>query len=157
MKILRRLALAACLLGTAVPSAAQRAEECPWSYLTERMELNAGMHLIQAEVAANAPDRAKGLMCRPSMPQNAGMLFVFRELDRHCMWMRNTLIPLSVAFVDEQGVIVSIHDMQPRSDDSHCAARPARFALEMNQGWFGKRGIAAGAKLGGLDRAPAPR
>jgi uncharacterized membrane protein (UPF0127 family) len=102
-------------------------------------------------------DRAKGLMCRPSMPQSAGMLFVFPEVQTHCMWMRNTLIPLSVAFVDEQGVIVSIHDMQPQSDQSHCAARPARFALEMNQGWFDKRGIKAGMKLGGLDKAPAPR
>lgn len=157
MSFLRRLAIAGCLLAAAAPSVGQRAEECTWSYLPTRMELNAGLHLVQAEVAANAPDRAKGLMCRPSMPQNAGMLFVFRELDRHCMWMRNTLIPLSVAFVDEQGVIVSIHDMQPRSEDSHCAARPARFALEMNQGWFEKRGIRPGAKLGGLDRAPPPR
>jgi uncharacterized membrane protein (UPF0127 family) len=157
MRNLRSFVLAACLVGAAAPSSAQRAEECPWSYLTTRMQLNAGMHLIQAEVAANASDRAKGLMCRPSMPQNAGMLFVFRELDRHCMWMRNTLLPLSVAFVDEQGVIVSIHDMQPRSDDSHCAVLPARFALEMNQGWFEKRGIKPGAKLGGLDKAPPPR
>jgi len=120
------------------------------------MELNAGMHLIQAEVAANTPDRAKGLMCRPSMPPNAGMLFVFGDVQPHCMWMRNTLIPLSVAFMDEQGVIVSIHDMKPQTDDSHCAARPARYALEMNVGWFDKRGIKPGAKIGGLDKAPPP-
>jgi hypothetical protein len=152
-----RLFLFAAALAAAAPAAAQQRADCPWSYLPTRMELNAGMHLIQAEVAASFQDRAKGLMCRPSMPTNAGMLFVFRDVERHCMWMRNTLIPLSVAFVDEQGVIVSIHDMQPQSDDSHCAAGPARYALEMNQGWFEKRGIKAGAKLGGLDKAPAPR
>jgi hypothetical protein len=96
-------------------------------------------------------------MCRAEMPGGAGMLFVFGEVERHCMWMRNTYLPLSVAFMDEQGVIVSIHDMTPLSDDSHCAARPARFALEMNQGWFEKRGIKAGTRITGLDKAPAPR
>jgi uncharacterized membrane protein (UPF0127 family) len=157
MKTLLRtlaLALAACC---AVPAAAQAPKDCPWSYLPTRVELSAGMHLIQAEVAANGPDRAKGLMCRTAMAPNAGMLFVFRELEPHCMWMRNTLIPLSVAFIDEQGTVVSIHEMQPLTEVSHCAARPARYALEMNTGWFEKRGIRPGAKLGGLDKAPPPR
>ncbi len=156
MNTLRLLAFALAVLA-ALPASGQAPKDCPWSYLPTKVELNAGMHLIQAEVAANGPDRSKGLMCRPSMPQNAGMLFVFREIEPHCMWMRNTLIPLSVAFIDEQGTIVSIHEMQPLTEVSHCAARPARFALEMNAGWFEKRGIRAGAKLGGLEKAPAPR
>ncbi len=121
------------------------------------LTLNAGVHLIQAEVAATIPERTLGLMNRKTMPPNAGMLFVFSELDRHCMWMRNTLLPLSVAFMDEAGVIVSIHDMQPQSDDSHCAARAARYALEMNQGWFAKRGIEPGTRIGGIDKAPQPQ
>lgn len=155
--LLRQLAFAlACALVAAPAFAQSSSTQCPWSPLSTRMELNAGMHLIQAEVAANTPDRGKGLMCRPSMPPNAGMLFVFGDVQPHCMWMRNTLIPLSVAFMDEQGVIVSIHDMKPQTDDSHCAARPARYALEMNVGWFDKRGIKPGAKIGGLDKAPPP-
>lgn len=150
-------AVAFAAVSHAAPAVAQRPAECPWAFLPTKLELSAGMHLVQAEVAADATERAKGLMCRPSMPTNAGMLFVFREVESHCMWMRNTLIPLSVAFIDEQGTIVSIHDMQPLSDDSHCAARPARFALEMNQGWFAKRGITPGARVVGVAKAPAPR
>jgi uncharacterized membrane protein (UPF0127 family) len=73
------------------------------------------------------------------------------------MWMKNTYVPLSVAFMDEQGTIVSIHDMKPQDETSHCAAKPARFALEMNQGWFAQKGVKSGAKIGGLDKAPAPR
>jgi uncharacterized membrane protein (UPF0127 family) len=158
MKILRVFFTAAAFALSAAPALAQRAAaDCPWSVLPTRMELNAGMHLIQAEVAANTPDRGKGLMCRPSMPPNAGMLFVFNDVQSHCMWMRNTLLPLSVAFMDEQGTIVSIHDMKPQTDDSHCAARPARYALEMNVGWFEKRGIKPGTKISGLDKAPPPR
>jgi hypothetical protein len=156
MSVLSRVLFSVSLALLAAPAAAQRAD-CPWSMLPTRVELSAGMHLIQAEVAANMGERAKGLMCRPSMPQSAGMLFVFREVEAHCMWMRNTLIPLTVAFMDEKGVIVSLHDMQPQNDASHCAARPSRYALEMNQGWFEKRGIKPGTKIGGLDRAPPPR
>ena len=91
------------------------------------------------------------------MGQNNGMLFVFPEEGQHCMWMKNTLLPLSVAFMDAKGVIVSIHDMDPQSEVSHCAAAPARFALEMNRGWFRSKGIAAGARIAGTDRAPPPR
>ncbi|MGH8699219.1 MAG: DUF192 domain-containing protein, partial [Burkholderiales bacterium] len=75
----------------------------------------------------------------------------------HCMWMRNTYVPLSVAFVDEAGVIVNIADMKPQTEDSHCAARPARYALEMSQGWFAAKGIKPGARLAGIEKAPAPR
>jgi uncharacterized membrane protein (UPF0127 family) len=116
------------------------------------VQLNAGMHLIRAEVAADLPTRTQGLMHRKSLGQNDGMLFVFDEAAIHCMWMKNTLIPLSVAFLDERGAIINIADMQPHSEQSHCAAKPARYALEMNRGWFAQRGIKPGAKLGGLER-----
>jgi uncharacterized protein len=120
------------------------------------VDLGAGMHLIHAEVADNMSARTTGLMHRKSMAQNAGMVFVFEENAAHCMWMKNTLIPLSVAFIDEAGAIINIADMQPHSEQSHCAARPARYALEMNKGWFAQRGIKAGAKLRGLEKL-APR
>src|SRR6266850_2104188 len=112
--------------------------------------LTAGMHRIRAEVAADFTTRARGLMHRESMPDNAGMLFIFDEADKHCMWMKNTLIPLSVAFLDERGAIINIAEMRPHSEQSHCAAQPARYALEMNRGWFAQRGIKPGAQLGGL-------
>jgi len=117
-------------------------------------QLSAGMHLIRAEVAADMSSRSQGLMHRKSLAPNAGMLFVFDEAAPHCMWMKNTFIPLSVAFIDAQGVIINIADMTPHSEQSHCAARPAVYALEMTQGWFAQRGIKAGAKLGGLNTAP---
>ena len=117
-------------------------------------QLTAGMHVIRAEVAADFGSRSQGLMHRKSLAPNAGMLFIFDEAAPHCMWMKNTYIPLSVAFIDAQGVIINIADMQPHSEQSHCAARPAVYALEMTQGWFAQRGIKAGAKLGGLSTAP---
>jgi len=120
-------------------------------------ELTIGMYRIVAEVAATQEDRMRGLMQRKSMPPSRGMLFVFTEQQRHCMWMKNTLLPLSVAFMDESGRILNVEDMQPQTEDSHCAARPARFALEMNLGWFAERGIKAGDTLRGFDRLPAPR
>ena len=120
------------------------------------VQLNAGMHVVKAEVAADVLDRAQGLMHRKSLGPNAGMLFVFDKNDIHCMWMKNTLIPLSVAFVDQEGAITNIADMQPHSEQSHCAARPALFALEMTKGWFAQRGIKAGMKIGGLEKF-APR
>ena len=116
------------------------------------VQLSAGMHLIRAEVAADFESRMQGLMHRKSLATNAGMLFIFDEAVVQCMWMKNTLIPLSVAFIDEGGAILNIADMQPQTEQSHCASGPARFALEMDQGWFAKRGIKPGTKLGGLDK-----
>jgi uncharacterized membrane protein (UPF0127 family) len=116
------------------------------------IQLQAGMHLVRAEVAADFTDRMRGLMYRESLAPNAGMLFVFDENATHCMWMKNTLIPLSVAFVDERGTILNIADMEPQSEQSHCASAPALFALEMTRGWFAQRGIKPGTKLGGLER-----
>jgi uncharacterized membrane protein (UPF0127 family) len=116
-------------------------------------QLTAGIHLITAEVAATDPARTRGLMFRQALPANHGMLFVFDNKAIHCMWMRNTLIPLSVAFVEDDGTIVNIVDMKPHDDSSHCATKPVRFALEMTQGWFAQRGIGPGAKLGRLPAA----
>jgi len=113
-------------------------------------QLNAGMHLIRAEVVSEPGTRAQGLMYRKSMAQNAGMLFIFDEAAVHCMWMKNTLIPLSVAFIDDRGAIVNIADMEPQTEASHCAAQPVRYALEMNRGWFVSRGVKPGHRLGGI-------
>jgi uncharacterized membrane protein (UPF0127 family) len=113
-------------------------------------QLNAGMHVIRAEVVSDAETRARGLMHRKSLAQNAGMLFIFDEHAVHCMWMKNTLIPLSVAFIDDRGAIVNIADMQPHSEASHCAAQPVKYALEMNRGWFAAKGIKPGSRLSGI-------
>ena len=121
------------------------------------MELSAGFHRIEAEVAASDQNRQVGLMNRKAMPQQRGMLFVFTQNNTHCMWMRNTLIPLSVAFIDDEGYIINIEDMQPQTEDNHCARQPARYALEMNLGWFAQRGIKPGTKLNGIDKAPRPQ
>ena len=121
------------------------------------MELTAGFHRIEAEVAADQQNRMTGLMNRKAMPPQRGMLFVFPEKNTHCMWMRNTFLPLSVAFLDEEGRIINIEDMQPQTEDNHCAKVPARYALEMNLGWFSQRGIKPGTKLGGISKAPRPQ
>ena len=113
----------------------------------------AGQKLI-AEVAATNPERMQGLMHRRMMPENRGMLFVFPDVSRHAMWMENTYLPLSVAFIDGDGIIANIEDMKPHTRDAHPAIKPVRYALEMNQGWFAKRGIKAGAKIEGLEKAP---
>ena len=115
-------------------------------------ELRAGMHLIRAEVASDFSTRGRGLMHRKGLAPNAGMLFIFDGPSQQCMWMKNTYIPLSVAFLDEQGTIINIADMQPHSEQTHCSARPALYALEMARGWFAERGIKPGVKLGGLDK-----
>ena len=121
------------------------------------MELRAGFHRIEAEVAATDQNRQIGLMNRKAMAQQRGMLFVFNHENTHCMWMRNTFIPLSVAFMDADGVIINIEDMQPQTENNHCARKPARYALEMNLGWFAQRGIKPGTRLGGMDKAPRPQ
>jgi uncharacterized membrane protein (UPF0127 family) len=121
------------------------------------VELAAGVHRIEAEVAATLESRMIGLMRRTAMPQQRGMLFVFTERAQHCMWMRNTDLPLSVAFLDDQGRIVNIEDMQPHTEDNHCARKPVRYALEMNLGWFKSRRIAPGATISGLQAVPSGR
>lgn len=112
--------------------------------------LNAGIHVIRAEVANSFESRARGLMHRESLGPNQGMLFIFPEETRHCMWMKNTLIPLSVAFLDAKGQIINIAEMQPHSEQSHCAAKPALYALEMTKGWFSAKGVRPGTMIQGL-------
>jgi uncharacterized protein len=111
--------------------------------------LNAGMHLIQAEVAQTAEQRGIGLMHRPKMGASEGMLFVFDTASQQCFWMKNTLLPLSIAFLGDDGRVVNIEDMAPQTLNGHCSASPVRYALEMNQGWFAKRGIKPGSRLQG--------
>jgi uncharacterized membrane protein (UPF0127 family) len=124
------------------------AQDAPQLQL-QRLALSAGMHLIQAQVAATPQERAVGLMFRKEMPVNEGMLFVFEQPSAQCFWMKNTLLPLTAAFLADDGTIVNLADMQPQSLDSHCSAKPVRYVLEMHQGWFDKRGIKAGARLSG--------
>jgi uncharacterized membrane protein (UPF0127 family) len=114
--------------------------------------LTAGMHLVKAEIAASDAQRAQGLMFREAMPANAGMVFVFDAPATQCMWMKNTPLPLSVAFIDADGKIVNIRDMQPHTLDSHCSTKgvPVKYALEMNQGWFQQKHIKPGMKIGNL-------
>lgn len=111
------------------------------------IELLAGIHKIRAEVAADSSSRSSGLMYREKLGPNEGMLFVFERPSAQCFWMRNTRIPLSIAFMEDNGNIVNIADMKPFDESSHCSAKPVRFALEMDQGWFAKRGIGAGSAL----------
>ena len=113
-------------------------------------QLSAGMHLIKAEVAANDPERQQGLMFRDKMANNAGMVFVFDTPNTQCMWMKNTLLPLSVAFLDADGKIINIEDMEPQTLESHCSKKPAKYALEMNLGWFKQKNIKPGSAIAGL-------
>lgn len=103
----------------------------------------------EAELATTPQSRAQGLMYRERMPVNHGMLFVF-ETYASCFWMRNTPLPLSIAFIDAQGIVTRIADMQPLSDAEHCPAQPSPYALEMHQGWFERNGIAPGDRVSGL-------
>ena len=115
----------------------------------ERTKITSGLHRIDVQVAATPEQRQTGLMFRKDMPTHEGMIFVFDQPGMQCFWMKNTLIPLSAAFVLDDGTIVNIEDMKPLVLDSHCSTQPVRFVLEMNKGWFAKKGIRAGSKLMG--------
>ena len=115
----------------------------------QRTRLSAGMHVIDAQVALTPDERQIGLMQRKDMPQHEGMIFVFEQAAQQCFWMKNTLLPLTAAFVADDGTIVNLADMKPQTTDSHCSTQPVRYVLEMNKGWFAKKGIKAGSKLGG--------
>ncbi len=117
--------------------------------------LNAGMHNIRAAVAQTPDQRQTGLMFRREMAQHEGMLFVFDEATPQCFWMKNTLLPLAIAFLADDGTVVNIDEMKPQTLDSHCSSKPVRFVLEMNQGWFAKRGVKAGSKITGRPFAAA--
>jgi uncharacterized membrane protein (UPF0127 family) len=142
----RALLLAASLAvaGALVPAAAQE----PQTDLP-RVRLSAGLYQIDAQVAHTPDQRMIGLMFRKEMPQHEGMLFVFEQPSEQCFWMKNTLLPLSAAFIDDSGTVVNVEEMKPQTLDSHCSAKPVRYVLEMNQGWFSKKGIKPGAKLNG--------
>jgi len=115
----------------------------------QRIKITAGMYLIDSQVAASPEQRATGLMFRQQMPQSEGMLFIFDHPSEQCFWMKNTLLPLTAAFVADDGTIVNLADMKPQTTESHCSEKPVRYVLEMNQGWFVKKGIKAGFKLRG--------
>lgn len=128
----------------------------PWAHAQEsaqmdlpRIKMSAGMHQIEAQVARTPDQRSIGLMFRKEMPTHEGMLFVFEQPSGLCFWMKNTLIPLTAAFISDDGTVVNLADMKPQTTDSHCALRPVRYVLEMNRGWFEKRGIKAGSKISG--------
>jgi uncharacterized protein len=112
-------------------------------------DITAGMHVIKAELAVTPQQQSMGMMFRREMPGNEGMLFVAEDSQVRCFWMKNTLIPLSIAFIADDGSIVNIAEMQALNERSHCSTKPVRYALEMPQGWFAKKGIAAGFKLRG--------
>ncbi len=121
------------------------------------IQLGAGMHIIKAEVARTPQQHQIGLMFRESMGGNEGMLFIFDQPSKQCFWMKNTLIPLAIAFVEDDGTVVNLDEMQPRTQETHCSAKPVRFVLEMNTGWFAKRGIKPGSKLSGQPFAATAR
>lgn len=113
------------------------------------VSLTAGVHLIQAMVAQTPDERSIGLMFRKEMGTNEGMLFIFEQAATQCFWMQSTPLPLSAAFLRDDGSIVNIEDMKPQTTDSHCSKEPVRFVLEMHQGWFAKRGLKSGSKITG--------
>jgi uncharacterized protein len=145
MSLTYRIALSALLAFLALP---MRAQEAPQMNLPV-VQLQAGMHNIRAQVAATVQQRATGLMHRREMAQHEGMLFVFEQATVQCFWMKNTLLPLSIAFLADDGTVVNIDEMKPQALDSHCSDKPVRYVLEMNQGWFAKRGVKPGTKLSG--------
>ena len=140
--------LLAWIAGSWIGLALAQAQEQPQLTLP-RVKLQAGMHQIDAQLASTPEQRQIGLMFRAEMPQHEGMLFVFEQPTVQCFWMKNTLLPLTAAFVADDGTIVNLADMKPQTTDSHCSARPVRFVLEMNQGWFSKKSIKAGYRLTG--------
>ena len=138
------LALLACCFGLAT----QAAPNTPQLDLP-RVQLRAGLHLIDAQVARTPEQQSTGLMHRRGMPDKEGMLFVFNQAGLYCFWMKNTLIPLTAAFLADDGRIVNLADMTPGDETPHCAKEPVRMVLEMNQGWFALRRIEAGQKMAG--------
>ena len=146
---LRQQSLRGVLLASAwLVSWSVSAQEAPQMNLP-RVTLSAGMHQIDAQVALSPEQRQIGLMLRKDMPQREGMIFVFEQPSKQCFWMKNTLLPLTAAFIADDGTIVNLVDMKPHSLDAHCSDQPVRYVLEMNQGWFSKKGIKAGSKLQG--------
>ena len=144
---LQRTIIIVCLTWISLTvSGAARAQETPQMNL-QHVQLLAGMYPINAQVASTQEQRQIGLMFRKEMPQHEGMIFIFEQPAQHCFWMKNTYLPLTAAIVADDGTIVNLADMKPETTDSHCSAKPVRYVLEMNKGWFAKKGIKAGTKL----------
>ena len=143
------LLLVSSLAATLLPasSAAQVNKDLPVVDLTIKTAK------FKAEVAADNNSRTIGLMNRFSLKPDQGMIFVFAQSEPLAFWMRNTFVPLSIAYIDSKGVIVNIIDMKPQDESTHPSAGPAMFALEMKQGWFKQHGVVAGDKVNGLDKA----
>ena len=137
----------------ALGTAAVNAQDTPQTTLP-RIKLQAGMYQMDVQVAQTPEQRSIGLMFRAEMPTHEGMLFVFEQPSTQCFWMKNTLLPLTAAFVADDGTIVNLADMKPQTTDSHCSTKPVRFVLEMNQGWFAKKGLKAGSRLAGAAFKP---
>lgn len=148
MTSIKRLAVLALIGLAGFASLGARAQNGPQPKLPTT-PLTIGIHVVQAELAVTPEQQATGMMFRTSMGTNEGMLFVNDDAGVRCFWMRNTLVPLTIAFIADDGTIVNTADMEPRSEKSHCSAQPVRFALEMNLGWFAKRGIKPGARISG--------
>ena len=125
-----------------------KAQDAPQMNL-QRTKIAAGIHQIDAQVALSPEQLQIGLMFRKEMPQHEGMIFVFEEPSKQCFWMKNTLLPLTAAFVADDGTIINLEDMKPQTETPHCSVKPVRYVLEMNKGWFAKKGIQAGSKLSG--------
>jgi uncharacterized membrane protein (UPF0127 family) len=142
------LAVASAAFAQQMPPGAKRPGDFP------RAKLTAGMYVIDAAVAANDADREQGLMYRSHLAPNEGMLFVFNENAGHCFWMKNTLIPLSIAFMRADGTITDIDEMQAETTNNHCPTNNGVYALEMSKGWFASKGIAPGERVEGLPSAP---
>jgi len=141
-RLIATLAAALLLPGWAI------AQPAPQMNL-QRVKLNAGLYVIDAQVALTPEQRQIGLMMRQDMPQHEGMIFVFEQASEQCFWMKNTLLPLTAAFVADDGTIVNMADMKPQTTESHCSAKPVRYVLEMNKGWFAKKSIKPGSRLSG--------
>ncbi|RZL08630.1 MAG: DUF192 domain-containing protein [Rubrivivax sp.] len=148
--------LAASLLGSpalqAQPTASPAA---PVQKLATITTLSAGMYNIKAEVAQTPQEHQIGLMSRTSMGANEGMIFVFPRAVQQCFWMKNTLIPLSIAFLEDDGTVVNLDEMQANTESPHCSAKPVRYVLEMNKGWFNKHSVKPGDKIRGPLFSPA--
>ena len=136
------IACAALLCATAF------AQPAPQTNL-QRITLSSGIYQIDTQLALTPEQHEIGLMFRKEMPQQEGMLFVFPSPSKQCFWMKNTILPLTAAFIADDGTIVNLEDMKPQTTDSHCSVKPVRYVLEMNQGWFAKKGVKAGSKLAG--------
>ena len=105
---------------------------------------------IEVELAVTEEQKARGLMHRDSLPADDGMLFVYPDSKPRSFWMKDTRIPLSIAFIEPDGDIVRIADMKPLDRSSTHSLYPAKYALEMNQGWFEKNGIEEGDRIQGI-------